>query len=127
MKTITITILALLTTNIVYAEVCTGKLTKLDYFVGKSMEPTIKEGDKVYYKRTNGQYKPQTGEISILKYKGVYTGIQYEGKQADYIVHRIIGKTKNKEYVTQGDNNEQQDTETFKQEQIVGIVCKIKQ
>lgn len=117
-KTIKVIILVLIITFFVWV-ISHKKSNKAFYVFGShvsvvvsdSMENTIKTNDFIVYKKTD-EYK--IGDIIVFSYNN------------KLIVHRIINKNENG-YITKGDNNTDDDFDTFgyiKESQVMGKVTR---
>ena len=85
---------------------------------GDSMEPTLKPGDLVVAMPSDNY---QVGDIIIFKNE----------RQNLMVVHRIVNKTENDNYITKGDNNDRIDQRllnipSVKENIIVGKVVSVR-
>jgi signal peptidase I len=77
---------------------------------GVSMEPTFFDGDLVLVGR-RAQY--DVGDVIAYEIDDYYLTERY-------VIHRIVGKTPNGEFLTQGDNRDDIDSWVPTSEQIIG-------
>ena len=77
---------------------------------GVSMEPTFFDGDLVLVSR---QAEYNVGDV-------IAYGIDDYYLTERYVIHRIVGKTPNREFITQGDNREDIDSWMPVAEQVIG-------
>lgn len=85
------------------------------YVPTESMEPTIKAGDSIFFKKTSYS-KCEVGDIIIYK--------STEGKTKGlYIVHRIVEIT-DQGFIVKGDNNDSIDSEYVTSDKLIGKYVK---
>lgn len=98
---VTVLLAALAIVLIVYQPVLLGTVS------GSSMEPTFSDGDKFVY---TSVMEPEVNDIIVFKYDQREVESQSISVEEEVlVVHRIIEKESNTEYITKGDNNQKSD------------------
>lgn len=98
-------------------------LIEVNKLNGKSMEPTIKDGDLVYIYKSQDVGMKNIVAYGDNKYKWYSSDLNsFFGKKSEYIIHRITGICANGDFLIEGDNEILRMKECVNKSRIMGEV-----